>query len=86
MAVIFDLPATVTSERVHISPAVLLNPENLGVAFEICYLVQTLRYCVISYVLPVLAAIFDLLVTRVAESVHTISAVLLDPEIVGVAF
>ena len=33
-----------------------------------------------------MAAIFDLLVTRMSESVHTISAVLLDPANVGVAF
>ena len=32
-----------------------------------------------------MAAIFDLSVTRMSESVHTISAVLLDPENVGVA-
>ena len=35
MATIFDLPVTATSERVHISPAVLLDPENVGVAFGI---------------------------------------------------
>ena len=35
MAAIFDLPVTATSERVHVSPAVLLNPETVGVAFEI---------------------------------------------------
>ena len=33
-----------------------------------------------------MAAIFDLLVTRFSKSVHIISAVMLDPENVGVAF
>ena len=33
-----------------------------------------------------MAAIFDLLVIRMSESVHTISAVLLDPENMGIAF
>ena len=43
-------------------------------------------YCVSSYVLPVMAAIFDLLLTPISEFVHTITAVLLDPESVDVAF
>ena len=46
----------------------------------------TLGYCVILYVLPVMAAIFDLLVTRMSESVHTSPSALLDPENVGTAF
>ena len=33
-----------------------------------------------------MAAIFDLSVTRMSDSVHISSAVLLDPENVGVAF
>ena len=33
-----------------------------------------------------MAAIFDVSVTRMSDSVHTISAVLLDPEDVGLAF
>ena len=33
MAVIFDLPLTPMSERFHISPMQLLDPENVGVAF-----------------------------------------------------
>ena len=49
------------------------------------YLAQKVRCCVITNSLPVMAAIFDLLVTRMSESVHIISAVLLDPENVGVA-
>jgi len=44
------------------------------------------RYCFISYVLPAMAAIFDLPLTPISESVHTSSTVLLKPEIVGVAF
>ena len=38
MAVICDLPATQMSESVHTSPAVLLDPENLGIAFGIVLL------------------------------------------------
>ena len=38
MAVIFDLPATPMSESVHTSPAVLLDPANLGIAFGILLL------------------------------------------------
>ena len=39
-----------------------------------------------TYVLPVMAAIFDLPVTPMSESVYCISAMLLDPKNVGVAF
>ena len=35
MAAIFDLPVTATSESVHTSPAVLLDPDNVGVAVGI---------------------------------------------------
>ena len=74
------------SESVHTSPAALLDPENMGVAFGISLLSSIPRYCVNSYVLPALTAIFDLLVTRMSESVHTSPATLLDPKNVGVAF
>ena len=49
-------------------------------------LTTTLRYCVISHVLPVMAAIFDLPVTSTSERVHLSPVVLLNPENVGVAF
>ena len=39
-----------------------------------------------TYILPVMAAIFDSPVTPMSESVHIIPAVLQDPENVGVAF
>ena len=42
--------------------------------------------CVILYVLPVIAVIFDLPITSTSERVHNRPAVLLDPENVGVAF
>ena len=45
-----------------------------------------LRYSVISCVLPVLAAIFNLPLAATSESFHILPAVLLDPENVGVAF
>ena len=48
MADIFDLSVTATSERVHISPSVLLDPENVGIDFGISSLSSTeaeiLRY------------------------------------------
>jgi len=40
----------------------------------------------LPYVLPVVAAIFGILVTLMSESVHTSPGVLLDYENVGVAF
>ena len=38
MAAIFDLSLSVMSESVHICPAVLLDPENVGVTFRISLL------------------------------------------------
>ena len=38
MAAIFDLPLTSISDSVHTSPAELLDPENVGVAFKISLL------------------------------------------------
>ena len=35
MVAIFNLPLTSTSESVHIFPAVFLDPENVGIAFEV---------------------------------------------------
>ena len=62
----------------------------MGEAFEVALLscTENLRYFVISYVLPVLAAIFDLPLrpTLMSESVHNSSAMLADLENVGVAF
>ena len=48
IAIIFDLPATATSERVHISSAVLLDPKNEGLVLGISSLssmgAEILRY------------------------------------------
>ena len=44
-----------------------------------------LIYCVISYILPVMASIFDLPHTPMSESVHTSPTELLNSENVGVA-
>ena len=41
MAAIFDLPVTPTSESIHNSFTVLLDPENVGVAFGISLLSYT---------------------------------------------
>ena len=53
-AAIFDLPVTSTSKRIHTSPIVLLDPENVGVGFGISLLscIQAEIYD-IAYVLPV---------------------------------
>ena len=87
LAAIFNLPLTLLSESVHTSSAVWLDSENVAVAYGICgYLVWKLISCVLSYVLPVMAAIFYLPLTLMSESVPIILAVLLEPDIVGVAF
>ena len=54
MAAIFDLPVTLTSESIHNSHTVLLDPENLGVAIGISLPsdIQAEIYD-IAYVLPV---------------------------------
>ena len=54
MAAMFDLPVTPTSEIIYISSSVLLDPENVGVAFGISLLscVQA-EIFIIEYVLPV---------------------------------
>jgi len=53
------------SESVLASSAALADLENVGVAFEMSLLssVETEIYCVISFVLLVMSAIFDLLLT-----------------------
>ena len=72
MAANFDLPLTLISDSVHTSLTELLDPENVGVAFRIVLLssIEAETY-VISYVLPVVAAIFDLPLTLMSDSVHT---------------
>ena len=56
--------------------------------YEIAVIVKSKRAVItgITYSYPIMAAIFDLSVTRLSESVHTSPAVLLHPENVGVAF
>ena len=50
MAAFFDLSVTHISESVNTSPAVLLDPENVGVAFGIsllsCIEAEILRYSI----------------------------------------
>ena len=86
MAVIFDFPVTGMSKRVHISPAVLLDPEHVSVAFRIVSLsiieAEILRYFICTsgnggHLYPV---------TRLLESVYISPTVLLDPQNMGVAF
>jgi hypothetical protein len=69
MATMFEIPVTPMSESMH---TVLLDPENVGVEpleFRCC-VVWKVGYCVISFVLPVMAAIFDLPHIMVSDSVH----------------
>ena len=53
-AAMFDQPVALTSNNIHKSPTVLLDPENVGVAAGISSLsyIQTEIYD-IAYVLPV---------------------------------
>ena len=63
---------------------VLPSPENMGSAGGISLLSYTqaeIKYIV--YVLPVRAAMFDLPVTRILESIRTSLIVLLDSEMSG---
>ena len=49
MAAISDLPVTLTSEIIDISPVVVLDLENVGLSFEsCCYQVykRRYRYCI----------------------------------------
>ena len=48
MAAIFDLPVTATLERVHPSPAVLLDPESVSVAFGIT-LISSIEAAILRY-------------------------------------
>ena len=87
MAAIFDLPVTSTSERINaISIHRVAGPrtcEDSG-----CYLVAImykLRYMNSVHVFPVMAAIFDLLLTVTSDSIHT-SPTVSHPENVGLTF
>ena len=72
MATIFDLPVTPTSERIQTSYIVLLDPENVGVAFGILLLscLKAVIYVTV-HVFPVMAAIFDSPFIPTSESTHT---------------
>ena len=53
MAAMFDLPVTPTSESMHTGITVLLEPENVGVVFEIPLLsrieAEILRYFIRTF-------------------------------------
>ena len=89
MAPTFDLAITSMLDSVITSPAALLDPEIVSVAFRIsllsCNLAQKLMHCVIPYVLPVMVTIFNCPLTPMSESVHTSPIVVLDSGNVGVA-
>ena len=63
------------------------DPENMGIAVGILMLssVQA-EINNTAYVFPVMAAIFDLPLTPLLDSVHNSPTELLHPETVGVAF
>ena len=71
MAAMFDLPVTLTSESMHTSITELLDCEHVGVAFGISLLstieAEILRF---FYELPVIAAILDLPLTPMSESIY----------------
>ena len=69
MAAIFDLPVTLTSESIHNSPTVLLDPENVEEAVGISLLYfYKLRYTTLHMYFRLMAAIFDLPITPTSES------------------
>jgi len=83
----FDLPNAPMPEIVHTSTTELMDLENVGVSLEFFrYLVWKLIYCVNSYLLPAMAAIFDWQFTPISGSGPINSNVLLDPTHVGVGF
>ena len=87
MAAIFNLSVTRMSESVHTVYDAWLDPENVGAAFGTlllsCIEAEMLRYFICT---SGIGGRLQFLVTRMSESVHTISAVLLEPENVGVAY
>ena len=87
IAAIFGLPLTPMSESVYTSPTVLLDPENVGVAFRISLLssieAEISRYFICT---SGTGGHLDLLDAPMSESIHTSPTELLDPENVGVAF
>jgi len=67
MATISDLLVT-RCQRVHTNLPDLLNTEGVNEAFGISLLsgLKARSYCVISYVIPVMAVIFDLSLTSMS--------------------
>ena len=89
MAAIFDLSVHLTSESVHVSPTVLLDPENVQVVvgFSLLSYLQAEKYDMAN-VLPVNGGHVQFTAhLDVGEypSIHICPTVFLDPEIVGVA-
>ena len=84
MAAIFNLPLTPMSESVHISPVVLLDTENVGVAFGIslltCIEAEIMRYSICFWLM---AVIFDLWLTPTSHSIYISPTVFLDHENAG---
>ena len=87
MYAIYDSSRIHTSSSLQSSLVLLPDPKNMRIAFGIP-LPSSIEAEIlhISYVLPVMLAIFDLPLTLMSESVHTRTSKLLDPENVGVAF
>ena len=80
-AAMFDQPASLTSNNIHNSPNVLLDPENVGVAAGI----SKLSYTTVHMYFRLLDAIFDFLVALTSDNIHYCPTALLDPDNVRVA-
>ena len=86
MAAIFDFRHTRTSESIPTSFNVLPDPENIGIAVGISLLsCIEADIIVVSFLLRLMATIFDFRHTQTPDSLHNNSDVLPDPENMGIA-
>ena len=86
MTAMFDLPVTSTSETIHTSIIMLLDPENVGLAVGILLLSYIYKLILTLHMyFRFLAAMSDLPVTATSESINISATVLLVPKNVGVA-
>jgi hypothetical protein len=76
-----------TSENIHTLPVRVAQSRKHGLLFESrCYpIYHRLRFTLLHLYFKFKAAMFDLPVTPMSESIQTILIVLLDPENVGLA-
>ena len=76
MVAIFIEPLSPIAESVHTSPVVLLNPENVGVAFGISLLscIEAENIALFHIYFQLMAAIFDLRLTLACIQIPTMSS------------